>query len=150
MENSANEALIIGAYVFVFIIALSSTVYLFNSVYKYSQLAYKYENTIDSGNLVSGIPSDNQIVMDGTDVMSYIYNYYLYDAYTNSSSINKTYKLTIINKSNTNILQLTNNSYSSIYNLIDLNAKYDLKYASVEKDSDGNITAANIQITEEK
>ena len=150
MENSANEALIIGAYVFVFVIALSSAVYLFHSVYKYSELAYKYENNIGKGNLVSGIPSDNKIIMNGTDVMSYIFNYNLYDAYTISSSITKNYNVKILNKNDTNIFDLSHSSYSALYNLIDLNEKYELKYVSIDKGNDGNITSAEIDIVEQK
>lgn len=128
MESSANEGLIIATYVFVFIIALSSAVYLFNAIYKYSELAYEYGKNINKSNLLTGIPGDKKIIVKGTDIMSYIYNYTKYDSYSDSSNVDKKYNICIKNSKDSANIDINSTSYSQLLNKLDLSKDYELVY----------------------
>lgn len=135
MEGSTNESLIIGAYVFVFIIALSATIYLFSSIYKYSELAYSYGKSINQQNLLTGVPSDDRIVLNGSDVMSYIYNYVKFDSYSDPTQVTKQYVIKI-----NNVSINSTDDYNAILNKINIGAQYELDYMGYlgGKDNTGN------------
>lgn len=139
MDSSTNESLIMGAYVFIFIGALSASLYLFHSIYDYSELAYQYGKNIEKGNLITGIPDDKKIILKGTDVISYIYDYFVYDTYSNPAYTDRRYNIKILN-SDTDTQSILkdsdiNQNYNYFTSKIDLSAKYELKVISIDKEN---------------
>ena len=75
MGDSAYQAIYTGVYVFVFIIAMSATIYLFMTIIDYAELSYNYGNTALDSNLIENIPTTKYQLLTGSDVITYYYNY---------------------------------------------------------------------------
>ncbi|MEG1009006.1 MAG: hypothetical protein RSE41_06700 [Clostridia bacterium] len=89
MENNAYEAAIIATYVFMFIIATSITIFLFSSVYEYSNKAYEYGRNVSKDSVIVDAPITKHNILSGSEVMSYIDNYIKYDKYLTEDLYNK-------------------------------------------------------------
>ena len=63
MEDSAFEALYTGAYIFVFIVALTITIYLFSSITNFADLAYEYNNDVQSGATIVDTPVEQDLLL---------------------------------------------------------------------------------------
>lgn len=136
MGDSAYQAIYTGVYVFVFIIAMSATIYLFMTIIDYAELSYNYGNTALDSNLIENIPTTKYQLLTGSDVITYYYNYVKKDKYEGSESDTK-YNVEIFNSSGTKII-----NEAAIKNI-----KYDQKY-KLEFVSENNNGVATIRITE--
>ena len=136
MGDSAYQAIYTGVYVFVFIIAMSATIYLFMTIIDYAELSYNYGNTALDSNLIENIPTTKYQLLTGSDVITYYYNYVKKDKYEGSESDTK-YNVEIFNSSGTKIIN----------EVAIKNIKYDQKY-KLEFVSENNNGVATIRITE--
>lgn len=136
MGDSAYQAIYTGVYVFVFIIAMSATIYLFMTIIDYAELSYNYGNTALDSNLIENIPTTKYQLLTGSDVITYYYNYVKKDKYEGSESDTK-YNVEIFNSSGVKI-----SNEAAIKNI-----KYDQKY-KLEFVSENNNGVATIRITE--
>ncbi len=84
MEN-ANEAIYLGVYTFMFVMALSLTIFLFSSLMTYTDNAYAYmhQATNDGVNITGG--ENRHLLLSGQEVISYYYNYIKKDNYTDKT-----------------------------------------------------------------
>ncbi|MNP33650.1 hypothetical protein D3C76_1269020 [compost metagenome] len=145
MEESAYDALIISAYVLVFITAMSATIYLLSTINKYSEQAFQYGRSVPQSSLLgttlpsntetnsSGqevlVPSESSdIILLGTEVISYYYNYINLDNYNRDQIPVLSYIVTIdgVNMGETQL------SYGQLYSRIVPTAKYILKVEGYE------------------
>ena len=78
MENSAFEAMYTGVYIFVFIAALTMTLYMFKNVNEVSENSYEYGMNTTSQSLIDE-SSEKDRILNANDVISYYYNYVDYD-----------------------------------------------------------------------
>lgn len=124
MEESAYQALYTGAYIIVFITALTVTLYLFNSINDFADLAYEFNTNIENNATIINAPVGANRLLTGEEVISYYYNYIKNDLYTQKES-NINYIVTI-NGVNTN--ELANKSLKGVAEKINPNSKYILYY----------------------
>ena len=144
MEDSAFEALYTGAYVFVFIIALTVTIFLFSSITDFADLAYEYEETSGDSSVIVDTPVNQNLLLSSDEVMSYYYNYVKKDIYGDDSkkeSYNVIIKTKAKDEAGANLSVISGESDMTISELSDRlgkNNKYILRYKSV--DNAGNVT----------
>ena len=90
MEN-ASEAIYLGIYTMIFVIALSLTVFLFSSMLDYSEDAYEYMHSLGNDAVIVNAPANRHLLINGQDVISYYYNYIKKDSpqnkYRNPSNL---------------------------------------------------------------
>ncbi len=138
MEDSAFEALYTGVYVIIFITALSITIFLFSTMEKYSELAYEYQTTVQSGQLIENLPTSNYEILTGSQVISYYYNYIAKDRYSSttstSSSGEKNYIIEIHDGPDT-YGSGSSLPYSNLKSVISYEKKYKLEYISQNGDN---------------
>ncbi len=149
MEN-ANEAIYLGVYTMIFVIALSLTIFLFSSLMTYTEDAYEYMHkaTTDSVN-ISG-DENRHLILNGQEVLSYYYNYIKKDNYSDKSYDSNTVVTINLNTKNETPLMLEkdNVSYKDLLNKIGMQNKYIL---TVGSNTTENITYINIiKATEEE
>ena len=144
MEDSAFEALYTGAYVFVFIIALTVTIFLFSSITDFADLAYEYEETSGDSSVIVDTPVNQKLLLSSDEVMSYYYNYIKKDIYGDDSkkeSYNVIIKTKAKDEAGADLSVISGESDITISELSDRfgkNNKYILRYKSV--DNAGNVT----------
>ena len=144
MEDSAFEALYTGAYVFVFIIALTVTIFLFSSITDFADLAYEYEETSGDSSVIVDTPVNQNLLLSSDEVMSYYYNYIKKDIYGDDSkkeSYNVIIKTKAKDEAGADLSLISGESDMTISELSDRlgkNNKYILRYKSV--DNVGNVT----------
>lgn len=144
MEDSAFEALYTGAYVFVFIIALTVTIFLFSSITDFADLAYEYEETSGDSSVIVDTPVNQNLLLSSDEVMSYYYNYVKKDIYGDDSkkeSYNVIIKTKAKDEAGADLSVISGESDMTISELSDRlgkNNKYILRYKSV--DNAGNVT----------
>ena len=144
MEDSAFEALYTGAYVFVFIIALTVTIFLFSSITDFADLAYEYEETSGDSSVIVDTPVNQNLLLSSDEVMSYYYNYVKKDIYGDDSkkeSYNVIIKTKAKDETGADLSVISGESDMTISELSDRlgkNNKYILRYKSV--DNVGNVT----------
>lgn len=144
MEDSAFEALYTGAYVFVFIIALTVTIFLFSSITDFADLAYEYEETSGDSSVIVDTPVNQNLLLSSDEVMSYYYNYIKKDIYGDDSkkeSYNVIIKTKAKDEAGADLSLISGESDMTISELSDRlgkNNKYILRYKSV--DNAGNVT----------
>lgn len=129
MEDSAYQALYTGVYVFIFIIAISATIYLFVNMLDYSELAYEYGNKVTEGNIIENISDLRYRLLKGSDVIAYYFNYVKNDKYEKSDSINSQYNVEIWDKNGSRINENDLN-YSKIKERIGYDNYYKIEYIS--------------------
>lgn len=142
MEN-ANEAIYIGVYVMIFVIALSLSIFLFSSLLNYSEDAYDYIHTEDNSAMLVNVPVNRYLILNGQDVISYYYNYISKDRFTN-----KNYNNNIVVSINLNakdeaplMLDGENMTYKEVVQRVGLGNKYIL---SVGQNTNNDYTYLNI------
>ena len=134
MEDSAYQALFTGTYIVVFIMALTVTLYLFNSISEFAELAYEFNVTSEDSSTIINAPVEANRLLTGEEVLSYYYNYVKHDLYTEKESpIN--YKVTITGI-NTN--ELKDKSLYEVAQKIGVDNKYILHYKGASYDAHGN------------
>lgn len=144
MEDSAFEALYTGAYVFVFIIALTVTIFLFSSITDFADLAYEYEETSGDSSVIVDTPVNQNLLLSSDEVMSYYYNYVKKDIYGDDSkkeSYNVIIKTKAKDEAGADLSVISGESDMTISELsarLGKNNKYILRYKSV--DNAGNVT----------
>lgn len=137
MEESTFDAIYIGVYVFVFIIAVSSAVFLYQSISEYAEQAYEYSHMIDSGSLILNTETSRNRILTGDEVLNYYYNYVKQDNYGEQKvETNYTVLINLNSKTETeNLLTNTNLRYKEVAEQIGLNNQYLLEYR--EETADG-------------
>lgn len=142
MEN-ANEAIYIGVYVMIFVIALSLSIFLFSSLLNYSEDAYDYIHAEDNSAMLVNVPANRYLILNGQDVISYYYNYISKDRFTN-----KNYNNNIVVSINLNtkdeaplMLDGENMTYKEVVQRVGLDNKYIL---SVGQNTNNDYTYLNI------
>lgn len=149
MEN-ATEAIYIGVYAMIFVVALSVTIFLFSSLMDYTEQAYDYMHMSSNDAVLVNVPVDRHLILSGQEVVSYYYNYVKKDRYTD-----KTYNSNIVVSINLRtknespvILSGENLKYKEIIEKVGLTNKYIL---TVDENTNSNTTYINIvKATEEE
>lgn len=94
MEN-ANEAIYIGVYTMIFVIALSLTIFLFSNMMSYSERAYDYLHAVGDNSITESTIVNRNLIISGQEVISYYFNYVKKDRFDsatyNSNTIVKIY-----------------------------------------------------------
>lgn len=149
MENSAFEALYTGTYVLVFIVALTITLYLFNSIIDFSELAYEFNVKVEDNSTIIDAPVEANRLLTGEEVLSYYYNYVKHDLYTEKESpIN--YHVDIkISKTPEELKEM---SLLEVSQAIGMNNKFILYYRGANYDEQGkkNINIEIVKATQEQ
>ena len=73
--DSVNEALYIGIYTFIFVIALSLTIFLFSSLMSYTDRVYEYMHDLSNDGVNISLQADRHLILSSQEVVSYYYNY---------------------------------------------------------------------------
>lgn len=149
MEN-ANEAIYIGVYTTIFVIALSLTVFLFSSLMDYSEKAYDYMHSLGNDAILVNVPVNRHLILSGQEVISYYYNYIKKDRFTDEEYNNKTIVSINLNTKNETPLLITNENltYKELSEKVGLANKYIL---TVGNNTNEEYTYINIiKATEEE
>jgi hypothetical protein len=114
MEDSAYNSLMLGVYVFVFITAISLTIYLFSSTVSLSDNAFNYGKVTTGDSIIETTSAPKYNTVTGSELLTYYYNYISTDKYSTpvdvpydfkniqDIQINKTYTL-IYESANTGV-----------------------------------------------
>ncbi len=142
MDN-AQEALYIGLYTFIFVIALSLTVGLFSSIMNYTDDAYEFMHTSSNGALIISERENRHIVLSSTEVLSYYFNYIKKDRLDSSVIENNAVVTINLNTKDETPIYLDNKnlSYKEALQKIGQDNKYIL---TVGKQTNDNVTYINI------
>jgi hypothetical protein len=112
MEDSGYNSLMIGVYIFIFLIATTLTIYLFSSTITFADKAYEYGKASTGESVIETTVAPKYNTVTGAELLTYYYNYKSPDKYgtaitpiydfqnINNININKTYTL-IYEKANT-------------------------------------------------
>lgn len=145
MEESTMNALYTGTYVFVFIIALTVTIYLFNSITHFADVAFAFNNeTADNASIVE-VPVSQNRLLTGEEVISYYYNYVKKDLYGQDNTQGNTNE-TDTKKSVEYIVTIEgasaeiDNFDKVVNNAIKVDQKYILKFGNVKHATNGKST----------
>ena len=96
MEDSAFEAIYTGAYLFIFVAALTTALFLFRNVNELAENAYEYGQDITSKSLIDTESEVETPYYDASDVISTYFNYIKKDKYDEThEEINMGYKIEI-------------------------------------------------------
>ena len=71
MEDSAYEAIYTGVYVFIFIIALTVSLLLFNGINEVADLSYEFSNKISGSETLVNVPVEQNLLLSPSEVLSY-------------------------------------------------------------------------------
>ena len=134
MEDSAFEAIYTGVYIFIFIAALTMTLYMFKNVNELAERSYEY-GIIASGDRLIEAPEEPDKILNKSDIVSYYCNYIKQDSYDNTNtgitihaSVNITgsfeLNFDVEDTENTDLLKSNSTKY---YELID-GIKSDMNY----------------------
>lgn len=130
MESSATKALYLGAYIFVFVSALTVTLFLFNSILDFSNLAYEFETSNANNQILVNVPVEAERLLSSDEVASYYYNYIKKDVYVNNTNDTNIYEVQI---DGTNEELKATDDYKTIISKIGVNNKYILRYEQVDE-----------------
>lgn len=153
MQDSMYEAIYTGVYILIFIIAISVSIFLFYSVYDYSELAFEYQNRTLSDSVTINAPSNKYRLVDGSEVITYFFNYIKHDTY--GENVKKTnYIISIKNISGREIVSSNSNAnivntynFNKLINSINVKSRYILKYV---KETSNDIYVDLIEATDEQ
>lgn len=149
MEDSAFDALYTGTYVLVFIIALTITLYLFNSIIDFSDLAYEFNTKVEDNSTIIDAPVEANRLLSGEEVLSYYYNYVKHDLYTEKvSPVNYNVNIQIGRTTN----ELAGMSLYEVSKAIGMDNKFILRYKGAQYDANGvkNIDIDIVKATQEQ
>lgn len=88
MEDSAYNGIMIGVYVFIFIIATGLTIYLFSTVVKFADKAYEYGKVTTGDSVIETTAASPYNTVTGAELLTYYYNYKSPDKYGTATAIN--------------------------------------------------------------
>lgn len=153
MEESAYSALYTGTYVIVFITALTVTLYLFNSIVNYADLAYEFdEKVVDTSVIVNQPYGENQL-LTASEVASYYFNYVSNDV-SGGQELTKDFKVDIYNFTEANegyLIEYKDRVNQTYYSLQEVIQKLgtDVKYIMkvTKKDQNGKLYCVIRQAT---
>lgn len=142
MEN-VNEAIYMGVYTMIFVIALTLTIFLFSSLMSYSDSAYEYMHSIDNNGMLLNTQANRYLLINGNEVISYYFNYIQKDKYLNKDYDDKTIVTINLNSSNDSPLYLNQDdlSYKEVVEKVGITDKYII---SVDQRTNSEYTYINI------
>ena len=142
MEN-ANEAIYLGIYTMIFVIALSLTIFLFSSLMEYTDEAYEYMHRVGNDSVTISAEENRNLILTGQEVVSYYYNYVKKDRFSDETYNSNTIVTINLNTSNEAplILDSTNLTYKEVIEKIGANNRYIL---SVDNRTNDTTTYINI------
>lgn len=149
MEN-VNEAIYLGVYTMIFVIALSLTIFLFSSLMSYSDEAYDYMHQMNNDGVLVNAPANRYLLINGYEVISYYFNYIQKDKYLNKDYDDKTVVTINLNTQSDSPMYLTQDdlTYKEAVEKIGVSNQYVL---SVDQRTDSEYTYINItKATEEQ
>ena len=149
MEN-ANEAIYLGIYTMIFVIALSLTVFLFSSMLDYSEDAYEYMHSLGNDAVIVNAPANRHLLINGQDVISYYYNYIKKDRFSDEDYNNNVIVSINLhtNDGSTLMLEDEDMSYKDLLEKVGLNNKYILTVG--DNTNDTNTYVNIIKATDEE
>lgn len=151
MEESAFDAIYIGIYVFVFVIAVTATMFLYNSISDYADLAYEFSHKVDEGALIVGSEVQRNKIITGDEVINYYYNYIKKDKYDSNNNSNYIVNINLNGKNETeNLLISTDLTYKEVVQQIGITNKYLVEYTKETSDGKAiiNITRVTSSVDE--
>jgi len=147
MEESAFDAIYIGIYVFIFVIAVTSTIFLYNSISNYSDMAYEFSHKTDNSALIVGSEVQRNNIINGEEVINYYYNYIKKDKYDASSDAGSNYivSINLNGKGQTpNLITDTNLTYKELIQKIGFTNKYLIEYTKQTSDGKAMINISRV------
>ena len=149
MEN-ASEAIYLGIYTMIFVIALSLTVFLFSSMLNYSEEAYEYMHSLENDAVVINAPANRHLLRNGQDVISYYYNYIKKDRFSDEDYNNNVIVSINLHTKDESPLMLEDEdiSYKDLLEKVGLNNKYILTVGDNTNDTNTYINI--IKATDEE
>ena len=141
--DSVNEALYIGIYTFIFVIALSLTIFLFSSLMSYTDRVYEYMHDLSNDGVNISLQADRHLILSSQEVVSYYYNYIKKDRLSENivdDSVVLSINLNTKNESPI-YLERTDLSYKDLMQKLGNNTQYIL---TVGRNSTEDVTYLNI------
>ena len=141
--ESVNDALYIGIYTFIFVIALSLTIFLFSSLMSYTDHVYEYMHDLSNDGVNVSLQTDRHLILSSPEVVSYYYNYIKKDRlseYIVDNSVVLSINLNTKNESPI-YLERTDLSYKDLMQKLGNNTQYIL---TVGRNSTEDVTYLNI------
>ena len=141
--DSVNEALYIGIYTFIFVIALSLTIFLFSSLMSYTDHVYEYMHDLSNDGVNISLQADRHLILSSQEVVSYYYNYIKKDRLSENivdDSVVLSINLNTKNESPI-YLERTDLSYKDLMQKLGNNTQYIL---TVGRNSTEDVTYLNI------
>ena len=141
--DSVNEALYIGIYTFIFVIALSLTIFLFSSLMSYTDRVYEYMHDLSNDGVNISLQADRHLILSSQEVVSYYYNYIKKDRLSENIEDNSVVLSINLNTKNESpiYLERTDLSYKDLMQKLGNNTQYIL---TVGRNSNENVTYLNI------
>ncbi|MBR2785159.1 MAG: hypothetical protein IKD74_04145 [Clostridia bacterium] len=141
--DSVNEALYIGIYTFIFVIALSLTIFLFSSLMSYTDRVYEYMHDLSNDGVNISLQADRHLILSSQEVVSYYYNYIKKDRLSDNIVDNSVVLSINLNTKNESpiYLERTDLSYKDLMQKLGNNTQYIL---TVGRNSNENVTYLNI------
>ena len=136
--DSVNEALYIGIYTFIFVIAL-----LFSSLMSYTDHVYEYMHDLSNDGVNISLQADRHLILSSQEVVSYYYNYIKKDRLSENivdDSVVLSINLNTKNESPI-YLERTDLSYKDLMQKLGNNTQYIL---TVGRNSTEDVTYLNI------
>lgn len=151
MEDSATTAIYTGAFVMIFVSSLTLSIFLFNSILDFSNLAYEYNTKIAENETIVNVPVGSERLISAEEVASYYYNYVSYDLYNEERQDDK-FNVKIYCKSTKetsgSLLKSGDYTYKELIEKIGPNTTYILSYDSIDENNKAVIIIK--QATEEQ
>lgn len=141
--ESVNDALYIGIYTFIFVIALSLTIFLFSSLMSYTDHVYEYMHDLSNDGVNISLQADRHLILSSQEVVSYYYNYIKKDRLSENivdDSVVLSINLNTKNESPI-YLERTDLSYKDLMQKLGNNTQYIL---TVGRNSTEDVTYLNI------
>ncbi len=141
--ESVNDALYIGIYTFIFIIALSLTIFLFSSLMSYTDHVYEYMHDLSNDGVNVSLQTDRHLILSSQEVVSYYYNYIKKDRLSENIVDNSVVLSINLNTKNESpiYLERTDLSYKDLMQKLGNNTQYIL---TVGRNSTEDVTYLNI------
>ena len=141
--ESVNDALYIGIYTFIFVIALSLTIFLFSSLMSYTDRVYEYMHDLSNDGVNISLQADRHLILSSQEVVSYYYNYIKKDRLSENIEDNSVVLSINLNTKNESpiYLERTDLSYKDLMQKLGNNTQYIL---TVGRNSNENVTYLNI------
>ena len=83
MEESSFQAIYTGVYIFIFIAALTTTLYMFRNVNELAENAYNYGESVTTQSVITAPVEKTNLTKE--DLIAYYFNYIKKDKYNNES-----------------------------------------------------------------